>query len=170
MREEKQLLLDDLADKIRLSKGFIVTQYQDFSASRSRDFRNHLAQIGADFEVVRKRVFIKAAEAVGIALNPQIFTGHVAIVFANDDTTAVIKGTVKYGEENGHVVRPLGGQIEGAVCSKEDILAIAKLPNLPEMRAQLLGLLQAPMSQTLAVLQAVLASPLHCFEEKSKQD
>ncbi|MBS0623384.1 MAG: 50S ribosomal protein L10 [Verrucomicrobia bacterium] len=169
MREEKQLLLDDLADKIRTSKGFVVAQYKDFSATRSRDFRNQLAKIGAEFEVVRKRVFIKAAEATGVTLNSDSFSGHIAVIFANEDPTITVKSTVKYAEDNANTILPLGGHLDGAVCSKEDLAAIAKLPNLPEMRAQFLGLLQAPMAQTLGALQAILASPLYCLDEKSKQ-
>jgi len=169
MREEKQLLLDDLADKIRASKGFVVAEYKSFSATRAREFRHQLAQIGAEFEVVRKRVFIKAAAATGVTLKDDMFSGHVGVIFALEDPTTMVKSVVKYGESNADTIRALGGQVEGEVCTQEEIVAIAKLPNLTEMRAQFLGLLEAPMSQTLAVLEAILTSPIYCVDEKSKQ-
>jgi large subunit ribosomal protein L10 len=170
MRQEKQLLLDDLSDKISASKGFIIAEYKGFSAAQARGFRNHMQEFGAEFEVVRKRVFVKAAEASGIEFNADKLQGHIGIIFANQDATETVKQTVKYSESNNNVIVPLAGHIEGAVCSQADIQALAKLPGLNELRAQLLGLLQAPMSQTVGVLQAVLASVMYCIEEKSKKD
>lgn len=170
MREEKQLLLDDLSDKINSSKGFIVTQYQDFTASRSNELRNHLAEVGAEFEVVRKRVFIKAAEVSGITFDPTLFTGHIGVIFAHDDTTATVKGAVKYGENNNDTLVPIVGQIDGAVCSQKELKALATLPSLDELRAQFVGLLQAPMAHTVGVMQAVMVAPLRCMDEKAKKD
>ena len=38
-----------------------------------------------------------------------------------------------------------------------------------EMRAQFLGLLEAPLAQTLAVMDAVLSSVVYCLDNKSKE-
>jgi large subunit ribosomal protein L10 len=169
MREEKQLLLDEIKEKIEGSKGFVALNYQNFTSARAREFRDRMAEVGGEFEVVRKRVFIKAAESVGIQIDAKTLQGHVGIVFAHEDTTPVIKGSVKFGEDNDKAVTVLGGHIDGAVCTAEDVEAIAKLPNLQEMRAQLLAILEAPMAQTARVLHAVLASVLYCLEEKGNK-
>ncbi len=169
MREEKQLLLDEVKEKIEESKGFVALNYQNFTAARARQFRDKMAEVGGEFEVVRKRVFIKAAETVGIQIDAKMLSGHVGIVFATDDTTPVIKQAVKFGEDNDKAVTVLGGQVEGSLLGAEDVEAIAKLPALPEMRAQLLGLFEAPMAQTAQVIQAVLTGVLYCLEEKGKQ-
>lgn len=169
MREEKQLLLDEIKEKIEDSKGFVALNYQNFTADRTREFRSLMAEVGGEFEVVKKRVFIKAAESVGIQIDPETLKGHVGIVFAREETTPIVKGSVKYGEDNEQAVTVLGGHIDGVVCTAEDVEAIAKLPSLQEMRAQFLGLLEAPMAQTAQVLQAALTSVLYCLEEKGKK-
>lgn len=169
MRDEKQLLLDEITDKIQSSKGFIVAKYQEFNPARAREFRDNLAQIGGEFEVVRKRVFVKAAESLGLKFEVEKLNGHIGVIFSYEDTTALAKGAVKYGEDNSDCITVLGGQVDGEVCSSEDIIALAKLPSLNELRAQLIGLLEAPMSQTVAVVQAALTSVLYCLEEKSKK-
>lgn len=169
MRQEKQLLLDEIKEKIEESKGFVALNYRNFTAARAREFRDRMAEVGGEFEVVRKRVFIKAAESVGIQIDAKSLTGHVGIVFAQEEATPVVKRAVKFGEDNEQAVIVLGGHIEGAVCTAEDVEAIAKLPNLQELRAQFLGLLEAPMAQTAQALQAVLTSVLYCLEEKGKK-
>jgi len=169
MRAEKQLLLDEIKDKIEGSKGFVALNYQNFTSARARDFRGKMADVGGEFEVVRKRIFVKAAESLGLQFDAKQLKGHVGIVFACEDATAVVKGAVKFGEDNDKTVTVLGGHIDGAVCTAEDVEAIAKLPGLQEMRAQLLGLLEAPMAQTAQIHHAILASVLYCIEEKGKK-
>ena len=169
MREEKQLLLDEIKEKIEESTGFVTLNYQKFTSARSRNFRDIMAELGGEFEVVRKRVFIKAAESVGIQVDAKDLKGHVGIIFAKQDATIIAKRVVKFGEENDKAVTVLGGRIDGAICSAEDVEAIAKLPGIQEMRALFVGLLEAPMAQTAQVLHAVIASILYCLEEKGKK-
>ena len=169
MREEKQLLLDEIKEKIEESTGFVALNYKSFPVAKARVFRDAVAEMGGEFEVVRKRVFVKAAEALGISLNIKVLSGHVGVIFSSGDATALIKGAVKFGEENDQAVAVLGGHIDGALCTAADIEAIAKLPGINELRAQFLGLLEAPMAQNAQVFQAVLAGVLYCLEEKGKQ-
>ncbi len=170
MRAEKQLLLDEIKEKIEESNGFVTLNYKEFTSARAREFRDKMAELGGEFEVVRKRVFIKAAAAAGIEFDFQALEGHVGIIFADEDVNQIAKGVVKFGEDNNKAVAVLGGHIEGEVCSAEDVVAIAKLPSLPELRAGLVGLFQAPLAQTVQVFQAALTSVLYCLEEKSKKD
>lgn len=170
MREEKQLLLDEVKEKIESSKGFIITRYASFTAPRAREFRDKMAEIGGEFEVVKKRVFIKAAEICGIKLDLSSLGGHVGVIFAHEDTTQLAKTALKYGEENDNAIAILGGRIDGEAYSGSDVEAIAKLPGLAELRAQILGLFEAPMAQTVGSIQAVLTSVLYCLEEKSKKE
>jgi large subunit ribosomal protein L10 len=170
MRAEKQLLLDEIKEKIEESKGFVALNYQNFTAARAREFRDKMAEIGGEFEVVRKRVFIKAAESVGIQVDAKSLSGHVGIVFAREEATQIAKGTVKFGEDNDKAVSVLGGHIDGVLCTAEDVEAIAKLPGIQEMRAQILAVLEAPMAQTVQTFHAVLASVLYCAEERSKKE
>jgi large subunit ribosomal protein L10 len=170
MREEKQFLLDEIKEKIEKSSGFVALHYHNFTAAKARHFRDKITEVGGEFEVVKKRVFIKAAESVGIRFDVSQLQGHIGIIFAHEDATQVIKGAVKFSEDNDKIVGVLGGHIEGAICSAEDVEAIAKLPNIQEMRAQFVGLLAAPMAQTVQAIQAVLTSVLYCLEEKSKKD
>lgn len=169
MRAEKQFLLDEIKEKIEKSNGFIVARYQGFGAGKSREFRDSIAEIGGEFEVVKKRVFIKAANALGIEFDDGTFEGHVGVLFAHEDASGLAKKAVKYGEQNADAISVLAGHMDGQLMSAEEVIAVAKLPSLNELRAQIVGLLQAPLSQTVGAMNAVLTSVLHCLEEKSKK-
>lgn len=167
MREEKQLLLDEVKEKIEKSEGFIVTRYEGFDGGAIRAFRDRIAEANGEFEVVKKRIFVKAALETGLQFEIEALKGHVGLVFAKEELLSVLKAVLKHGEER---VQVLGGQVDGAVCAGDDLIAMSKLPPLPELRAQFAGLLEASMGQTIAVMQSLLAGLISCVEQKSKKD
>lgn len=170
MRPEKQLLLDDIKDRIGASKALVVTRYSKLEPNKVAGFRDVLAKTGGSLAVVKKRVLIKAAKAAGIALEADTLEGHIAIIFLSEDPFAMTKAIYKFSDENEKILEILGGRFEGALCSASDVEQISKLPSKDEMRAQLLGTLEAPLSQTLAVVDALLTSVMHCLENKIQQN
>ncbi len=169
MRPEKQFLLDDIKDRIAGSKAIVLASYKQLEPNASAAFRTNLAKVGGSLEVVKKRVLVKAAQVAGVALDPALLQGHIAVVFANEDPVQTTKVVYQFCKENQEVLEVIGGRFEGTLCSASDVEQISKLPSKDEMRAQFLGTLEAPLSQTLAVIEALLTSVMHCLENKSTQ-
>ena len=169
MRQEKQLLLDDIKDRIESSQAVVVTRYNKLEPNKVAPFRVELAKSGSSIAVVKKRVLLKAAQQAGLTLNPDLLEGHIAVIFLSEDPFSTTKTIYQFSKENEQNIEVLGGRFEGAICSAQDVEQISKLPNKDEMRAQLLATLEAPMSQTLAVMEALLTSVAYCLDNKSKQ-
>lgn len=170
MRPEKQLLLDEIKDKIAGSKAIVLASYKKLEPNAAAAFRTNLAKTGGSLEVVKKRVLIKAAEVAGVALDPALLQGHIAVVFADQDPVQTTKAVFQFSKENEEVLEVIGGRFEGSLCSAQDVVQISKLPSKDEMRAQFLGTLEAPLAQTLAVIDALLTSVMHCLDNKSQQN
>ncbi|MEG0037060.1 MAG: 50S ribosomal protein L10 [Victivallaceae bacterium] len=170
MKEEKGLLLREIEDKFSESQGFVLMRYSGFTADYARAFRNGLASASSEFEVVKKRLFFKALEKMSIKFDVQDSVGHLGVVFAFKDPVAVMKNVLEFSEKHDDALVFLGGQVDGVIFSSEEVLAMAKLPSLRELKMQFLGVLQASMSQMIGVVQAVLTGVLLCMEEKIKKD
>lgn len=170
MRPEKQLLLDEIKEKIAGSKAIVLASYKRLEPNAAATFRTNLAKTGGSLEVVKKRVLLKAAQVAGVALDPALLQGHIAVVFATQDPIQTTKAVYQFSQENEEVLEVIGGRFEGALCSAQDVEQISKLPSKDEMRAQFLGTLEAPLSQTLAVIEALLTSVMHCMDNKSQQN
>jgi large subunit ribosomal protein L10 len=168
MRPEKQLLLDEIKDKMDQSKGFLLAKYSKMDPNLASKFRMILAKAGSDFEVVRKRILLKAAEAAGCTLDPGKLEGHIGVVFADVDLLQTTKVVFKFRQENEEVLEVIGGRFEGMLYSAKDMEQLSKLPSKDEMRSQFLGLLEAVPSQTLGVMDALLTSVIYCLDNKSK--
>jgi large subunit ribosomal protein L10 len=170
MRAEKQLLLDEIKQKIDASKGMIVTRYNRLPPNLSWDFRDKLAKSNSNFEVVKKRVLVKAAEESGIQLNESDLAGHIGVVFMQDEESfAAAKVLLKFSEENQDILQVVCGKVGGVIYGGPDMVQLARLPGIDEMRSQLIGLLVAPLSQMLSVLEAVMAEPLSVIEQKTQE-
>lgn len=170
MRQEKQLLLDEIKGQIDQSSGFILMSYTGLTPNKANAFRSAISKTGGSVEVVRKRILIKAAQASGVTLDERILEGHIGVVFAGSDLLDTTKTLLTFSKDNGDIFKVVAGRYEGKVYDRAQIERLATLPSKDVMRAQLLGTLEAPMAQTLAVLEALLTSVPYCLENKIGQD
>jgi large subunit ribosomal protein L10 len=156
MRQEKQLLLDEILEKMSASPNLIVTRYSKWSAGTAHQFRRGVRTKQAEFEVVRKRIFQKAAKSAGFEVPEQWLEGHIGLVFVQGDALATAKEIDRFGEENEKALEIVGGRIDGKLMDGAEVVMLAKLPSLDELRAQFIGLLVAPMANVLAVMDALV--------------
>jgi large subunit ribosomal protein L10 len=170
MRKEKQIHLDQIKDKIEDSSAMMLMSYSKLDANATAEFREELAKAGGDLMVVPKRIFLKAASQSGIEFQREKLQGHIGVIFTQDDPVAPAKVLYEYQKDNKEKLEVLGGQFEGSKIAPEDVEQIAKLPGMQEMRAQFIGILEAPLSGFLSTQEALLSSLMHCLENKSKQN
>lgn len=169
MKQEKQLLLDEIQGQMRQRPSFILLQYAGFGANALNEFRTAIAKQGGDVGVMNKRLLIKAAENMGIKLARRDLDGHIAVVHADEESALdTAKYVFQFSKESEGKVKVVGGHIDGLLYSAEQVDVLSKLPSKQEMRAQLLATFEAPMAQLLAVCEALLTSVPHCLENKAK--
>ncbi|MBA3721351.1 MAG: 50S ribosomal protein L10 [Parachlamydiaceae bacterium] len=169
MRPEKELLKKEVKDKMVRHSSFVIMQYGSLKANTANDFRREIGKMGGDVEIVRKRILIKAAEEAGIKLDLSAMQGHIGLVFLGNDPIETTKTVFKFSKDRDQVITVRGGRFEGKLYGGEDVEKMSKLPSRNEMRAQFLSVLEAPMAETLAVMDALLSSVVYCLDNKSKQ-
>jgi len=125
MRAEKQLLLDEIKDKIDQSVALIVTKYQGMNPNLESVLRSTAINAGGGFQVVRKRVLMKAAEASGFALGREMLEGHIGLAYAKADAVQFTKAIYQFRKENEDVLHVLGGRFEGQIVTAKDVEQIS---------------------------------------------
>jgi len=170
MRQEKQFLLDEVKEQIEEKPSFIITQYERIGANSMGSFRDGIAKLGGDVHMIRKRILVKAASEAGVELDIAQLPGHIGIVFAGEDAIETTKAIFEFSKETDKAMQVLGGRIDGQLYSAADVEKLSKLPGVQEMRAQLLAVLEAPLSQTVAVMDSLLTSILYLLDNKAKKE
>ncbi len=170
MREEKNLLLEEVKENIESSPAFLMTQYQGMDPNTAYELRKAVSGAGGFLSVVKKSVFLKAAQEAGMTIGKEQLEGHVGIIYTGEDTVATTKAVFSFKKGNKDTLTVLGGHFEGKLCTANEVEAISELPTKDEMRAQFLGLLEAPASHLVGVMESLLSSPLSCLENKIQKD
>lgn len=170
MRKEKELLKEEIREKISRHRSFVVMQYSALTANNANELRRQIRKFGGEVEVVRKRVLLKAVEEAGINLDLSVLEGHIGLVFLGKDPIETTKAVFKFSQNLEKVIKVNAGHYDGKVYGGEDVEKLSKLPGKNEMRAQLLSIFEAPLSQTLACMEALLTSVPYCLDNKSKQE
>lgn len=169
MRKEKPLLMNEIKEKIDGAKGLIIASYSKLEPNASWQFRDLLGKHGSQFEVVKKRLLMKAAESSGVQIDESLLTGHIGVVFvSNEDAMPTAKSVYKFSQENGNILQVICGLLEGKIMPGAELEVLSKLPGMDEMRATLLALFVSPMSQMLSVMEAAIDGPLSESEKKSE--
>ena len=169
MKREKQLLLEEMKEQIQQSGSFIIAQYQHLTGARAYDFRREIAKLGGYFEVVRKRMLLEAVRHVGIEFDPEQLPGHIGLILGAKDPLEATKVVMKFSDANEASFQLVGGFVEGQKASREDVQRLVTLPGKDQMRAELLGLLCAPASGVLGVMEAIMSGVVHCIDSRAKE-
>jgi large subunit ribosomal protein L10 len=129
-----------------------VTHYSGLTVAEMTDLRGRLRQEGAKLQVVKNTLAKKALNGSVGEAGDALFAGPVAIAFAPDPVSAA-KVATQYAKDNDKFT-VVGGLMGQTVLDQAGIKALATLPSLDQLRAKLIGLLQAPATKVAGVLQA----------------
>lgn len=169
MRQEKKLLTREITTKMHQHPAFVLLRYQNLSANLANEFRRRLDPLGGEFEVIRKRVLLKATLEMGLDIPLSDLSGHIGVVFLGQDPLETTKKVSQFGQENEKAVELLAGRFDGRLYSAKEVDMLSKLPGKNEMRAQLLSVFEAPLSGFVGLAQAVLTSVPYCLLNRVDQ-
>lgn len=151
-RAQKQEAIEALKGVFDGAGAVVVTHYLGLTVAEMTDLRGRLRSEGAQLKVVKNTLVQKAlGGSVGEA-GDALFKGPVAIAYAPDPVSAA-KVATQYAKDN-EKFTVVGGLMGEQVLDKASIAALARLPSLDQLRAKLIGLLQAPATKVAGVLQA----------------
>jgi large subunit ribosomal protein L10 len=155
-RAQKAESIETLKGVFADSGAVVVTHYLGLTVAEMTDLRGRLRKEGATLKVVKNRLAQKALDGAGGEGGYDLFKGPVAIAYGADPVSAA-KVVVQYAKDN-EKFSVIGGLLDQTtVLDEKAVRALATLPSLDQIRAKLVGLLQAPATKVAGVLQAPAA-------------
>lgn len=127
----------------------VVARYAGLTVADMSVLRAKLRDADASLKVVKNRLAKIALQEDSEGAGQDLFTGPSAIVFAKDPVAAS-KVAVDYAKEKEEFIL-IGGLLGQQVLDEEGVKALATMPSLDELRAKLLGVMQAPMGQLVSL-------------------
>ena len=151
-KEQKKEIVEDLDDRFSKSKSIVFLGFQGLTAVESIDLRRKLKSENIDCKVARKTLIKKGLEKAGFENSESLdLDGPVAAAIGYDDEVAPARLVNEYSKEN-KKMKLLGGFIETKYMNAIEIKSLAILPGKEQLRAQLVGTVNAPVSGFVNVL------------------
>lgn len=144
VREEKELLVQEITDRLSRSKGTVVTDYRGLNVAEVTELRKQLREAGIEYRVLKNTLTRRATAATQLTELDPYLTGPTALAFGFEDPIQVAKILNDFAKKN-KALEIKGGVVEGRVVSADEVAALASLPSREGLLSMLLSVLQAPM-------------------------
>ncbi|HNQ78263.1 MAG TPA: 50S ribosomal protein L10 [Acidobacteriota bacterium] len=167
-RTEKQDVIQEMQAVIQNHKTFYFVDFKGLKVKDISQLRDKIRQSSGKMRVVKNTLLKKASTGTGLEGAEKFLEGPTAIAWAQADPIPLAKTLMSFSKDNPNL-KIKGAFVEGAVLSTSDVEVLSKLPGINELRAQLIGLLQAPMVRIARVLRAPAQDVAVCISEHGKQ-
>lgn len=144
--------LQELKEKLKKAKSVFFSDYSGLSVAEINNLRNKIVEAGGDFKVA-KNSLLKLAFNKNLEELEEVITGPTAALFAYEDEIKPLKTLWDFKEETDKEKLELkAGFLEDKFLNKERTIKLAQLPGIKELQAKTVGMLNAPLSGLINVL------------------
>jgi large subunit ribosomal protein L10 len=163
-KERKEELVAEYSALLNQTDGFIVTEYRGLTVAKLDDLRDRLRKDNGGYTVTKNTLFKIALRDGGWPVPEDLLVGPTAVVFGNGNLPGIAKTVQAFQKDNTELFVVKGGVISGAMFAAKDLEAVANLPTLDEIRAQLAGLLVQPASALAGLLDSATSQVVNVLE------
>jgi large subunit ribosomal protein L10 len=151
-RAAKSEMVTSLGEIFKATKVVVVAHYSGLTVAQMQTLRRQMKQAGASVKVAKNRLAKIALEGSDVASIASLLKGPALIAYS-DDPVAAPKVAVDFAKTNEQFVI-LGGAMGKTTLDTNGVKALAALPSLDELRAKIVGLVQAPATKIAQVVTA----------------
>lgn len=139
----------------------VVTRNLGLTVAQSTDLRSKMRDAGAHYKVAKNRLAKIALAETQYETLSDLLTGPIALATSGDPVAAA-KIAVEFAKTNDRL-EIVGGAMGKTVLDADGVKALASMPSLDEMRAKLIGLVQAPATKIAQIVTAPAAQLARVF-------
>ncbi len=144
-RSQKADLVTELKQVVTETSVVVVTRNLGLTVAQSTDLRLKMRDAGAQFKVAKNRLALIALEGSKYSPIGDLLTGPTALA-TSVDPVAAAKVAVDFAKTNDRF-EIVGGAMGDTILDVNGIKALAALPSLDQLRATIIGLVQAPATK-----------------------
>jgi large subunit ribosomal protein L10 len=171
-RAKKETLVSKYAHELNSSEAIIITGYRGLKVSELEQLRKKIREADGSFAVVKNTLAQRALSEAGLHIADDMLTGPVGIGFCHANVSGVAKAVVDFAKGSNDRMTVIGGLLGNRVIDEAAVKNLANLPTIDVLRAQLLGVINAPASQLVGVVAGgvrQLVNVFNAYAEKSSE-
>lgn len=151
-KSQKEVIVQAVTAKAKGAKALVFANFTGVSVKDITRIRRELMKSGSSWQVLKKTLLNIALKDAGVAVNARELDGQVGVAFSSDEVAAA-KVLVDFKKANKEsTLEIVGGALGKDALDVTAVKALALLPSRDELRAKLVGTLQAPITGLVRTL------------------
>ena len=170
-RAEKQELITTMNGVFQDTGVLVVAHYAGMTVAQMTELRRRMREAGGQVKVAKNRLVKLALQGTPSSGIADLFVGPTCMAYSKDPIAAA-KVAVAYAKINDKLII-LGGAMGTTKLDVNGVKALAELPSLDELRARIVGVINAPATQLVRTINepgAALARVLQAYADKNGAD
>ena len=152
-RSEKEAVISDVTGLAAKAQTLVMAEYRGVTVADMTKLRSNARSNGVSLSVLKNTLARRAVADTGFAVVSDQMTGPLIYGFS-EDAVAAAKVVAEFAKTNDKLVIR-GGAYGGKALDVNGVKQLASIPSKEVLLAQLLGLMQSPISRTARVLAAL---------------
>lgn len=170
-RAKKEELVQQYVDQLKSSEAIIVTDYRGLTVPQLQQLRSKIRESEGSFAIIKNTLFKRALEEADLPTIDDALVGPIGVGFCHQNIPGVAKAVVDFAKEHDHFVVK-GGMMNERFIDEAAVKSLASLPSIEVLRAQILGLINAPASQLVGVVAGgvrQMVNVINAYAEKGNE-
>ncbi len=154
-REQKAAVIDGLKKNIEDARAIFLTNLIGIPSNDANSIRKSIRDAKGGLVITRNTLLARAAKGTVAEALFSSLKGPNAVAFAFEDAPGVAKAIYEASKEFEEIIGLGGGVLGDRELTKQEVIALAKLPSRDEMLGTLLATFNAPISAFARLMNAV---------------
>jgi len=167
-REEKEELIEQLAERLQSGQVVVWAEYRGLSTPRMNELRRALRPHEAEVHIVKNTLAKLALQRAGLPVPEEMLTGPTAAGIIRDEIAPAARAMSDFAAANREFVVK-GGQAGQRILSSEEVSSLATLPSREVLLGRVLGGMNAPISGLVNVLAGTMRGLLNVLQAQAKK-
>ena len=152
---EKQAIVADLTGKLQNAAAGVLVDYKGITVAEDTALRAELRKNNVEYAVVKNTLLQFAVNNCGMNELDDLLSGATALAICHDDPVAPARVVNEFAKKLEGRFEIKGGFMDGKPMPLDEVMALAAIPPLPVLQAQVLGTMLAPISGLACVLKQI---------------
>ena len=152
-RSEKEAVISDVTGLAAKAQTLVLAEYRGITVADMTRLRSTARSNGVSLSVLKNTLARRAVAGSGFEVVSDLMTGPLIYGFS-EDAVAAARVVADFSKTNDKLVIR-GGAYGGKALDVNGVKQLASIPSKEVLLAQLLGLMQSPISRIARVLAAI---------------
>jgi len=150
-KEQKNEIVAKYDEWLEKSEAIVLTEYIGMTVKDMDNLRASIREAGGEFHIVKNTLIKRLFTEKEMELKDEHYINTTAIGFAYEDPPALAKALADFAKESAFL-KIKAGYLDNKLMTSSEVIALANVPPLPVVRAQLLSTLLAPATKLVRTL------------------